>query len=463
MGHAGFKDRAGYRLDDGAGHGRRRPAAGIGLGGAGRRARLYEAGHFAEAIPYSIRCWSGIHSDIEILNLRGICYLRTEQPEKALADFDRINRRQRSGITSRSVGPSISGSPRAYGNRGIALLMLGRDQDASRASSDRCALEPPWNVPLVYPAPATANMIRGRAGAYEGLGQAYHRLGQDAAAIEAYNQAIAIDPTDPNAFAGRGDVLAGATAVRSGDRRLHRGDPARCDALAGLRQPGDRAATAWAATRRRWPTWTGPSRSTRSSPRRTATGAPRMRVGGRTSLALADYDALIKLMPENAGAYKDRGGVLVRLGRFDGAIKDLDEAIRLDPKRATAYQNRGVGLHRPGPLRAGDRRSDRGDPARPGECGGLLQPRARPFRDRRVRPARSSTSAWRSSWSRETAITHFNRAEAFVRLGMRDRALEDYTKPSSSTRGSPRLMRRSGGSSRSSAIATRRSAISTWH
>ena len=50
--------------------------------------------------------------------------------------------------------------------------------------------------------------MRSQAGAYEGFGQAYHRLGQDEQAYQAYSQAIAIDPTDANGFAGRGDVLA---------------------------------------------------------------------------------------------------------------------------------------------------------------------------------------------------------------------------------------------------------------
>ncbi len=59
--------------------------------------RLYRAGNFAEAIPYFDQVLAKHHNNVEILNIRGICYLRTEQPEKALADFDRINRRSRAG------------------------------------------------------------------------------------------------------------------------------------------------------------------------------------------------------------------------------------------------------------------------------------------------------------------------------------------------------------------------------
>ena len=102
----------------------------------------------------------------------------------------------------------------------------------------------------------------------------------------------------------------------------------------------------------------------------------RARAEGRTSWHWHDYNAVVRLMPENAGAYKDRGGVLVRLGRYDTrsrtstrrsgstrsgatayqnrvaacnglgqyerAIDDLTEAIGLDPENAGAYSNRGL-------------------------------------------------------------------------------------------------------------------------
>ena len=154
--------------------------------------------------------------------------------------------------------------------------MLGRDQEALESFQQAVNL---WNRPWNY----RGDTRRSRAGAYEGLGQAYHRLGQDAAAIEAYNQAIAIDPTDPNAFAGRGDVLTDRNALRRGDRRLRPGDPARCVALAGLRRPGDRRLSP------------GPRRGGDGRPRpgdcagpeltsrRTATAAPPTPAGGRTT------------------------------------------------------------------------------------------------------------------------------------------------------------------------------------
>src|SRR5580704_11652112 len=63
---------------------------------------LLSAGKYAEAIPYFDQVLARHARDVEILNKRGICYLRTEQPEKALADFDRII--QHSGKFAQSFG-----------------------------------------------------------------------------------------------------------------------------------------------------------------------------------------------------------------------------------------------------------------------------------------------------------------------------------------------------------------------
>ena len=94
MDHEGSEDRAGCRLGDGPGRDD---------GGAGRtrdptRAdrdeglRLYEAGQFAEAIPYFDRVLERHHRDIEVRLKRGACYRRRPtSPQKALADFDWVN------------------------------------------------------------------------------------------------------------------------------------------------------------------------------------------------------------------------------------------------------------------------------------------------------------------------------------------------------------------------------------
>ncbi len=63
---------------------------------------------------------------------------------------------------------------------------------------------------------------------------------------------------------------------------------------------------------------------------------------GRHDDAIADYDEAIRLNPDDAEAYNNRGNVKNALGRHDDAIADYDEAIRLNPDYALAYNNRGV-------------------------------------------------------------------------------------------------------------------------
>ena len=55
----------------------------------------------------------------------------------------------------------------------------------------------------------------------------------------------------------------------------------------------------------------------------------------------ADYDEALRLKPDLAEAYNNRGAVKDELGRHDDALADYDEAIRLKPDLAEAYGNRG--------------------------------------------------------------------------------------------------------------------------
>ena len=58
--------------------------------------------------------------------------------------------------------------------------------------------------------------------------------------------------------------------------------------------------------------------------------------------AIADYDSAIRLKPDDATAYNNRGVAKNGLGQHFDAIADFDSAIRLKPDDATAYNNRGV-------------------------------------------------------------------------------------------------------------------------
>ena len=57
--------------------------------------------------------------------------------------------------------------------------------------------------------------------------------------------------------------------------------------------------------------------------------------------AISDYNTAIKLNPDLAEVYKSRGTAYALKGEFDNAIRDYTEAIRLNPDYASAYNNRG--------------------------------------------------------------------------------------------------------------------------
>lgn len=63
---------------------------------------------------------------------------------------------------------------------------------------------------------------------------------------------------------------------------------------------------------------------------------------GDLDSAIADYNEAIRFDPEYAVAYNNRGVARKMQGDLDGAVADYTEAIRLDPDYATAFNNRGA-------------------------------------------------------------------------------------------------------------------------
>ena len=62
---------------------------------------------------------------------------------------------------------------------------------------------------------------------------------------------------------------------------------------------------------------------------------------GQYAAAIADFDTAIRLKPDDAAAYYNRGVVKGKLRQYIAAIADFDTAIRLKPDDAAAYYNRG--------------------------------------------------------------------------------------------------------------------------
>ncbi len=406
---------------------------------------LYKAHRYAEAIPYFDRVLERHRRDMEVRLKRGACFVATDQPEKALADFDWVNgysahvagafqgafNETTAGITLPSPDPWY---PEAFGNRGIALLMLGRDQEALESFQQAVALWNRWyNIPHFnlsgmaggWPPNRSGEMRHGRAAAYQGLGQAYHRLGQAPAAIEAYNTAISIYPADANSYVGRGDVLLErkliAEAIADYDRAIQM-DPTHSRGYASrgiahyLQGENEKAVADLDQA-----IAIDPNYAKAYSYR----GAAHARLG-QNELALKDYDAVIRLMPEFAGGYKDRGGVLYRLGRYDSALRDLDRAIQLDPRKGKAYQNRGAVQTALGQYERAIADYDRALELDDKNAGAYTNRGRAHFAIGHYDQAIADLSE-AIQLEPKNPITRYNRAEVFLRLGMNERALEDYS------------------------------------
>jgi Tfp pilus assembly protein PilF len=68
-------------------------------------------------------------------------------------------------------------------------------------------------------------------------------------------------------------------------------------------------------------------------------------IKGNYQSAIDDYSQAIKLDPEDAGAFNNRGSAYHNLKQDERAIEDYDQAIELDPQYAVAFNNRGYAYH----------------------------------------------------------------------------------------------------------------------
>ena len=62
--------------------------------------------------------------------------------------------------------------------------------------------------------------------------------------------------------------------------------------------------------------------------------------------AIEDFNQAIRLNPNYAAAFHNRGLAYDDKGQYDRAIEDFNQAIRLDPNDAIAFYNRGISWER---------------------------------------------------------------------------------------------------------------------
>jgi tetratricopeptide (TPR) repeat protein len=355
--------------------------------------RLYDAGRYREALPYLDTLLSRKHRDIEAHIKRGGIYLRLDQPAAALADFDSVIR----------FAPFF---PSTYTDRGIANVMLGR-LDAARSDFSRAIAlygQPIGTIDMLGSSDPNSSWNMGgyslptsfdrtgqrRAVAHCGLGQVYHRMGQDEQAIGEYNRAIQLNPDDPNSYAGRGDAYAAFNQL----------DQALADCGAALRLDPNH------------------------------TFAHRLRGGilsqrGQNEQALADFDALLKVNPDDVGALKDRGGVLVRLGKYQQALEDLNRAITLDPRRVAARLNRGAAHNELHHYEQALEDLDEAIRLAPNHPGAHANRGLAYFGLGEYEQALADLSD-AVRLDPRNAVARFSRAEVYSRLGQLDQAVSDY-------------------------------------
>jgi tetratricopeptide (TPR) repeat protein len=275
------------------------------------------------------------------------------------------------------------------------------------------------------------------------------------AAIEAFNRAINIRPTNAEAFAWRAKaralVLEFDDAIRDCDTALGL-DPRLAFAF---RVRG----SALAGKKRIEKALRDLDEAVRLDPNDPANYRARafvLRTADRSERALADYTRVIQLAPHDPRAYSERGLLLVRLGKQETAIKDFGEAIRLDPDRLDDRSRRALArlkLHQLEPaiddltaVLARKRDQERLALRAPRQS--KLEHRERDFEDlmitREVLPVPDLFVARGSSYQalgkHDRAIRDFNeaidlqkdprfyfqRARSFEELGQTERAVRDY-------------------------------------
>jgi len=208
-------------------------------------------------------------------------------------------------------------------DKGYALQIAGRYQEAIRAYTRAIELNPKYSGP------------------YCNRGAAYGNLGEYERAIEDFDKAIELDPKNADAYYNRGLSYAKIgdprQAIKDYDKAI-RLDPKYAQAYINR-------GAAYGDLGNRQKEISDYDKAIELDPKKASAYYNRgVAYGhlGNHQKAIRDYDKAIELDPKHAGTYIGRGAAYGNLGNHQKAIEDFDKAIELDPKNAGAYYNRGL-------------------------------------------------------------------------------------------------------------------------
>ena len=251
------------------------------------------------------------HNNLAVLMLRS-------SPERALDHLDQALR-------------ANAAYPEAHNNRGLALQLLERFEEAAAAHAEALRLEPTF------------------ADAYNNRGTALQKLNRLAEAEAAYREALRLRPELLQARVNLGNVMlekGAAEEAASHYRAALAIDPALADVRftlgAALERAGrpDEAAAEYREVLRLQPS---------AADAHTRLGAL-AEAAGRHDEAVAHYDEWARLEPQSPAAFIALGNARYRASDFARAAAAYESAARLAPDSPDARNNYGAALERMGRL-----------------------------------------------------------------------------------------------------------------
>ena len=148
---------------------------------------------------------------------------------------------------------------------------------------------------------------------------------------------------------------------------------------------------------------------------------------GDNEKAIGHYDEVIKLKPDLAAAYYNRGNAYGEKGDYDRAIQNYDKAIDLKPDYAEAYNNRGLVYGAKGDHDRAIQDYDKAIDLNPDGAEAYYN-RGNACGEKGDHDHAIEDYTKAIDLKPDLAAAYYNRGNAYGEKGDHDRAIEDYTK-----------------------------------